>query len=49
MAWTRKDVKGWIERIVGRGITIVLSVGEKHTVLRRDLPNMHGGRRATRG
>jgi len=40
MAWTRRDVKRWIERIVGRGITVVLSVGHKHTVLRADLPNM---------
>jgi uncharacterized protein len=40
MAWARADVKAWIARIVKRGITIVLSVGEKHTVLRRDLPNM---------
>jgi hypothetical protein len=42
MAWARKDVKRWLERIVSRGITIILSVGEKRTTLRRDLPNMHG-------
>ena len=48
MAWTRKDVKGWITRIVARGVTVVLSVGEKHTVLRADLANMRG-RRATGG
>jgi hypothetical protein len=40
LAWARRDVKSWIERIVGRGITVVLSVGEKHTTLRKDLPNM---------
>jgi hypothetical protein len=28
------------ERIVNRGVTVVLSVGEKHTTLRKDLPNM---------
>ena len=45
MAWTRRDVKRWIERIVGRGITVVLSVGHKHTVLRADLPNVRRRRR----
>ena len=39
-AWTRADVKGWLERIVNRGVTVVLSVGHKHTTLRKDLPNM---------
>jgi hypothetical protein len=28
-----------------RGITVVLSVGDKHTVLRNDLPNMRGNRK----
>jgi len=45
MAWTRRDVKRWIERIVARGLTVVLSVGHKHTVLRADLPNMRRKRR----
>ena len=46
MAWKRKDVKRWIERIVnrrtpdGRRITVVLSVGTKHTTIRADLANM---------
>jgi hypothetical protein len=40
MAWTRKDVRRWIERIVSGGIAVVLSVGTKHTTLRSDLPNM---------
>ena len=39
-AWRRRDVKRWLERIVTRGITVVLRVGHKSTVLRRDLPNM---------
>jgi hypothetical protein len=47
-AFARKDVKRWIERIVGRGITIVLSVGTKHTVLRKDLPNMRNNIPAAR-
>jgi hypothetical protein len=45
-AWTRKDVKRWIERIVNRGVTVILRVGEKHAVLRRDLPTMRAGRPA---
>jgi Fe-S-cluster containining protein len=47
LAWKRKDVKRWIERIVGRRssvdgrrIAVVLSVGTKHTTIREDLPNM---------
>ncbi len=50
MAWKRADVKRWIERIVSppRSITIVLSVGTKHTVLRADLPNMRKNIPATR-
>ena len=39
-AWQRRDVKAWLERIVNRGITVVLYVGTQHTVLHRDLPNM---------
>jgi hypothetical protein len=42
MAWARHDVKAWLTRIVSRGITVVLRVGEKQTVLRADLANMHG-------
>jgi hypothetical protein len=47
LAWKRRDIKHWIERIVGRRsitdgrrIAVVLSVGTKHTTIRADLPNM---------
>jgi hypothetical protein len=43
-AWQRRDVKTWIERIVGRGITVILYVGTKHTVLRAGSPNMRRSR-----
>jgi len=45
-AWQRGDVKAWIERIISRGVTVVLYVGTKHTVLRADLPNMRRRPRA---
>lgn len=40
LAFKRGDVKRWINHIVRQKITVVLSVGTKHTTLRWDLKNM---------